>query len=153
MIVFYLPLDAQIQLIARNNNFPRHLIQKLNPQIQHKVSNRKIPSKKNHKIWTKFTYNSPKIRKIINLFKKIQAQHSKPHQHYINSFDPHQKSKYQDIKKWSIQNNIGTALEQWLRCCATNRKVASSIPAGVIGIFPWHKILPIALWSWGRLSL
>jgi len=41
----------------------------------------------------------------------------------------------------------------WLRCCATNRKVASSIPACVIGIFHWHKILLIALWSWGRLSL
>ena len=28
----------------------------------------------------------------------------------------------------------GTAVAQWLRCCATNRKVAGSIPAGV-GIF------------------
>ena len=27
----------------------------------------------------------------------------------------------------------GTALAQWLRCCATNRKVVGSIPAGVIG--------------------
>jgi len=27
------------------------------------------------------------------------------------------------------------AVAQWLRFCATNRKVASSIPAGVIGIF------------------
>ena len=27
----------------------------------------------------------------------------------------------------------------------TNRKVAGSIQAGVIGIFYWHKILPIAL--------
>ena len=26
-------------------------------------------------------------------------------------------------------------MAQWLRCCATNRKVAGSIPAGVIGIF------------------
>ena len=33
---------------------------------------------------------------------------------------------------------MGTALAQWLRCCATNRKVAVSIPDGVIGIFHWH---------------
>jgi len=32
----------------------------------------------------------------------------------------------------------GTAVAQWLRCCATNRKVASSIPDGVIGIFHRH---------------
>ena len=30
---------------------------------------------------------------------------------------------------------LGTAVAQWLRCCATNRKVAGSIAAGVIGIF------------------
>jgi hypothetical protein len=24
---------------------------------------------------------------------------------------------------------------QWLRCCVTNRKIAGSIPAGVIGFF------------------
>ena len=29
----------------------------------------------------------------------------------------------------------GTTVAQWLRCCATNRKVAGSIPAGVIGFF------------------
>jgi len=27
----------------------------------------------------------------------------------------------------------GTSLAQWLRCCATNRKVAGLIPAGVSG--------------------
>jgi len=27
------------------------------------------------------------------------------------------------------------AVTQWLRCCATNRKVAGSIPAGVSGFF------------------
>ena len=31
-----------------------------------------------------------------------------------------------------------TAVAQWLRCCATNRKDAGSIPDGVIGIFHWH---------------
>jgi hypothetical protein len=30
------------------------------------------------------------------------------------------------------------AVAQWLRYCATNRKVAGSIPDGVIGIFHWH---------------
>jgi len=29
----------------------------------------------------------------------------------------------------------GTAVAQWLRCCATNRKVVGSIPAGVRGFF------------------
>jgi len=47
----------------------------------------------------------------------------------------------------------GTTLPRWLRCCATNQKVAGLIPAGVTGIFLSHKILPIALWPWGRLSL
>jgi hypothetical protein len=28
---------------------------------------------------------------------------------------------------------------QWLRYCAANRKVAGSIPDGVIGFFHWHK--------------
>jgi hypothetical protein len=27
---------------------------------------------------------------------------------------------------------------QWFRYCATNRKVAGSIPDGIIGIFHWH---------------
>ena len=30
---------------------------------------------------------------------------------------------------------MGTAVGQSLRCCATNRKVAGSIPAGVSGLF------------------
>jgi len=29
----------------------------------------------------------------------------------------------------------GTAVAQWLRCCATNRKVAGSIPANVSRFF------------------
>jgi len=31
--------------------------------------------------------------------------------------------------------SAGSAVAQWLRCCATNRKVAGSIPANVSGFF------------------
>ena len=35
-----------------------------------------------------------------------------------------------------VYNSLGGgAVTQWLRCCATNRKVAGSIPACVIGNF------------------
>jgi len=34
-----------------------------------------------------------------------------------------------------LLGKAGIAVAQWLRCCATNRKVAGSIPVGVIGIF------------------
>ena len=38
----------------------------------------------------------------------------------------------------SLESSVGTAVAQWLRCCATNRKVTGSIPDGVIGIFHRH---------------
>jgi len=34
-----------------------------------------------------------------------------------------------------LYESVGTAVAQWLRHCATNRKVADSIPAGVIAFF------------------
>ena len=37
--------------------------------------------------------------------------------------------------EYSYLVRVGTAVARWLRCCATNRKVAGSIPAGVTGIF------------------
>ena len=43
-----------------------------------------------------------------------------------------------DAKSYIVCSTLtsrGTAVAQWLRCCATNRKVAVSIPAGVSGFF------------------
>jgi len=34
-----------------------------------------------------------------------------------------------------VSVKVGTVVAQWLRCCAKNRKVAGSIPAGVSGFF------------------
>ena len=33
-----------------------------------------------------------------------------------------------------LQVSVGTAVAQWLRCCATSRKSAGSIPVGVVDI-------------------
>ena len=50
--------------------------------------------------------------------------------------------KFQDdlfrIFKTLYMRTNGIAVAQWLRCCATNRKVAGSIPDGVTGIFHRH---------------
>ena len=37
--------------------------------------------------------------------------------------------------RMGLNYDQGTTVAQWLRCCTTNRKVADSIPAGVIGFF------------------
>ena len=48
---------------------------------------------------------------------------------------------WDEFKKWLAPNfkgfyaEWGTAVAQWLRCWATNRKVAGSIPASVSGFF------------------
>jgi len=72
----YVPLNPEkkhkeweiIQTITNNNTFPKHLLHKINRQIQHKTDRTK-PGKKENKFWTTFNYYSPKIRKITNLFK------------------------------------------------------------------------------------
>lgn len=56
-----------IQTMAKNNNFPQGLLQKLNQQIQHNTRCKQI-KEKDKKICTTFMYHTPKIRKITNLF-------------------------------------------------------------------------------------
>jgi hypothetical protein len=49
------------------------------------------------------------------------------------------RKSYNVLWKYMIYIYVwGTALAQWLRRCATNRKVAGSIPNGFIGIFHLH---------------
>jgi len=60
---------------------------------------------------------------------------------------------YSREKTMACIEKLVTAVAQWLSCCARNRKVAGYIPAGVIGIFHWHRIIRIALWYWVRIIL
>ena len=76
-----------------------------------------------------------------------------PHLDMADFFEPGMNLQYFKSIYWSALIRRGIAVAQWLRFCATNRKVAGSIPAGVIGSFHWHKILPIVPWPWGQLSL
>ena len=75
--------------------------------------------------------------------KDIQQKLSKFAQELGNinsSFKPNFSQKFSTIKVHNamVLPIIGTAVAQWLRRCATNRKVAGSIPDGVIGIFHWY---------------
>jgi len=44
-------------------------------------------------------------------------------------------NRLRNVLYWTRIIFKGIAVAQWLRCCATNRKVADSIPAGVSGFF------------------
>jgi len=54
----------------------------------------------------------------------------RPATHCVRLLEP------QDLyQKLFVTHQQGTAVAQWLRCCATNRKVAGPIPDAVIGFF------------------
>jgi len=57
-----------IQAIAQNNNFLNTHIARLKTQMQHKAHTRTTKDENNKK-WPTFTYHSPKVRKLTNLFK------------------------------------------------------------------------------------
>jgi len=64
-----------LQYNAQSNNFPHTLIQKLNSHLQRKHNyERNNKTLRDIKTWTTFTYYSPLIRKINNLFKHTNAR-------------------------------------------------------------------------------
>jgi hypothetical protein len=62
-----------IQQIAKSNNFPQHLLHRINLQTKHRNNHRQTEDKAS-KTWTTFTYFSPQIRKITNLFKNTNMK-------------------------------------------------------------------------------
>jgi len=73
-----LPLNCTLQFrewktilhIATANDFPTTLLQKLKQQIQYKITTPPpTKNKENNTKWATFTFSSPHIRKITNLFR------------------------------------------------------------------------------------
>jgi hypothetical protein len=68
----------RIHDIANNNKFPKHIITRLEKQIQTKtqMTSTKFDNTKgdDNKKWAIFTYHSPKIRKITNLFRQTNVR-------------------------------------------------------------------------------
>jgi len=62
-----------IRNIANNNKFPIHHITKLRTQIQHKTQINTTKNSSDQK-WATFTYHSPKVRMITNLFKQTDLK-------------------------------------------------------------------------------
>jgi len=95
------------------------------------------------------------IASTFHIFHQFQAKFSTGHVH-SNVLGDCKSCKNQHSKSHTLLRCIHgflSILAQWLRRCATNRKVAGLIRAGIIGIFHWHKIFTIALRPWGRLIL
>jgi len=66
-----------LQYIAQSANFPHAIIHKLNSHLQQKRNyERNNNTARDIKTWTTFTYYSPLIRKITNLFKHTNGRMS-----------------------------------------------------------------------------
>jgi len=80
--IFTLPLAEEqqqeewesIKQRARNNNYPINLFQKLKQRIQRELSHPTLPSKSSDTKWATFTYTTPQIRKVTNIFKQTNVK-------------------------------------------------------------------------------
>ena len=79
--MFTLPLAEQrqeewesIEQIARKNNTPISLLLKLKLRIRLQISQPTLTSKNSDTKWAKFTYNTPHIGIITNIFKQTNVK-------------------------------------------------------------------------------
>ena len=113
--------------IAKNNNFPQHLLLKLNRQILQNVNNKKL-ARMTKKNWTSFTFHSPKIRKITNLLKNMNvgiAFKTTPTLHHLTK--PIAPTRLQEHEKSGIYKNYVQDLPQSIRR-ADKSKLKIKIP-------------------------
>jgi len=70
-----------------------------------------------------------------NLSLHVSGVSTSHHHHELHRVDTAIGTYCSYCTYWVEPSQVGTAIAQWLRCCATNRKVAGWIKPGVIGIF------------------
>jgi hypothetical protein len=58
-----------VKTIAQSNNFPDKVLTQLKSQTQQKTPKTQDNETNKNKKWAVFTYHSPRIRKLTNLFK------------------------------------------------------------------------------------
>jgi len=88
----------KIITIATNNNFLTKLITNLKTQMQHKTQRKTKKERNNNKKWVTFTFYSPKIRKLTNLFKQtdihITFKATNTVQQYTKPKKPDENNEY-----------------------------------------------------------
>jgi len=97
-----------IQLIAQNNNFPTKIILNLNQKTKHKRSSLDENNGDKNKMWTTFTYYSPKIRKITKSIHKNQHRNSvQNYQYYSTAHQTNTNQQYtRNRQEWNIQSYV-----------------------------------------------
>jgi hypothetical protein len=82
-----------IKQTARNNTFPISLLFKLKQRIHLKHSHPTPPSKNSDTKWASFTYTTPHIRKITNIFKQTNVKIAfKNQQHNCTTHKTHHQN-------------------------------------------------------------
>ena len=90
--------------------------------------------------WVTFFYHSEGLPRTLRLSQAMNLFWTRESNRIIFSFSfRYRRWTSHDSETtsfWSLYYlHKGTAVAQWLRCCATNLKVAGSIPASVNGFF------------------
>ena len=88
--------------IAQQNGFPPTVIHKLRYRIEHKTKST-TPRDSNNKNWATFTYISPQIRKVTNIFRNTNIRIAyKCHNTLANLIKPPRDHRTPPHNKWGI---------------------------------------------------
>ena len=93
--------------IALNNGYPLNLIYHIHNRIVQKINMQQRETQTQHKIWSTFTYSSPLIHKVTNLFKRtnINIAFRPTNTIFYRLQCHHPNNRFQDSGIYRIQCN------------------------------------------------